>query len=73
MLNSKIEVSCPQPEPATNTPAPSKAWVQRERTVNQRNRGLDISATRAKHECDIANGPRIFWGGVQSTASTVDR
>src|SRR5215471_10862717 len=72
MGDREIGLASKIPKHATLIPAFSKARIERERTVHQRNRCIDVLVKESEHEGCLAESVRIVVGKSNGLASEAD-
>src|SRR6516165_9149024 len=73
MLERKIGVTGDNPEDPAPIPAQPKAWIEGERTVDQRDRHVAVLAEDPEDECSNRNHFRILGLSLQGAAREIDR
>ena len=68
MLERKIRVTRNNPEDSAPIPAEAKAWIEGERTVDQRDRHVAVLAEDPEDECSNRNHFRILGLSLQGAA-----
>jgi hypothetical protein len=62
MANCEFRLPRPQPEPTTCHPTASEAWVERERTVDQFDGGMNVFAKIGESGGSPAEDTRVVTG-----------
>jgi hypothetical protein len=72
MLDRKIGVSSPQPDPSASRPADCEAWVKIQGTIYEANSWIDVWLKVAEDISRVAEDFGIVASNLKRTASKID-
>ena len=65
MLEREIRLTRSQPETGANVPAVGKTRIERERTIDQSDHGINVFAQHGQHESSHSEDARLVLTGIQ--------
>jgi hypothetical protein len=72
MANCKFRLPHPQPEPTTCYPTASEAWVERQRTVDQFDGGMNVFAKISESGGSPPEDTRVVTGDLKRLTGEID-
>src|SRR5215831_12973494 len=72
IADRRLGLPRPQLDPAADHPAASKAWVERQSTVDQFDRGVDVLAKVAEHVGSVAEHTGVVAGETKRLPGEID-